>query len=298
MSGRNAVTLSILLALVLILTVSVAGAVPRSPVLGGLAPILILTVMTWYLIVLIVDRDRIIAALAAMFKLQGKPKPLDKTNFWLTIAVYAAILGLGMVALWTGLPQRILSRMQGIATNFISGSENTPSFRPQLGPIAGLLPTTPLIYYGILVTVAIVAVSFSLILGGVHLAYRARSSSSDNSEAEAEVKQQAAELVQQTITSLKSAKKYHETILQCYKKMCVILSNAGLETASEETAREFAESISTKLRVGDAAVTGLTFLFEEARYSNHKMSEEKRIMALNHLQFLQQALSANAGMST
>lgn len=135
MSGRNAVTLSILLALVLILTVSVAGAVPRSPVLGGLAPILILTVMTWYLIVLIVDRDRIIAALAAMFKLQGKPKPLDKTNFWLTIAVYAAILGLGMVALWTGLPQRILSRMQGIATNFISGSENTPSFRPQLGPI-------------------------------------------------------------------------------------------------------------------------------------------------------------------
>ena len=74
MSGRNAVALSVLLTLVLVLTVSVAGAVPKSPVLGGLAPILILTIMTWYLMVLIVDRDRIIAALAAMFKLQQKPE--------------------------------------------------------------------------------------------------------------------------------------------------------------------------------------------------------------------------------
>lgn len=296
MSGRNAVALSVLLTLVLVLTVSVAGAVPKSPVLGGLAPILILTIMTWYLMVLIVNRDRIIAALAAMFKLQQKQKPLEKTNFWLTVAVYAALFSLGIVALWTGLPQRILSRLQGISMNFISGSGNNSRLRPQLSPIAGLLPTTPIIYYGILVTVAIVAVSFILILGGVRLAYRARGLSSNDSEEE--VKEQAAELVQQTITSLKSAKKYHETILQCYKKMCEILSNAGLKTASEETAREFAESISTKLRIGDVAVTGLTFLFEEARYSNHEISEEKRIMALNHLQFLQQALSANAGMST
>jgi Domain of unknown function (DUF4129) len=295
MSGRNAVTLSILLTLVLILTVSVAGAVPRSPVLGGLVPILALTIMTWYLMVLIVDRDRIIAALATIFKLQQKAKP-PKMNFWSTVAAYAVLLSLGIIALWTGLPQRILSRIQGTAMNFTSGSANISPPRPQLGPIPGLLPTTPIIYYGIIVTVAIVAVSLSLILGGVRLAYQARRSSSNNSEAE--VKEHAAELIQQTVTSLKSAKKYHETILQCYKKMCEILSNAGLETASEETAREFAESISTKLRVGDAAVTGLTFLFEEARYSNHKISEEKRIMALNQLQFLQQALSANAGTST
>ena len=58
--------------------------------------------------------------------------------------------------------------------NFISGSENNSRLRPQLSPIAGLLPTTPIIYYGILVTVAIVAVSFILILGGVRLAYQAR----------------------------------------------------------------------------------------------------------------------------
>jgi hypothetical protein len=292
MSGKNAVVLSVLLTTILILTVSVVGAVPKSPVLGGLAPVLILTIMTWYLIVLIVDRDQIIAALAAMFKLQREPTPRE-TNFWLTVAVYAALFGLGIIAIWTGLPQRILTRLQGMVVTGIYGLGNTSALRPQLGPIAGLIPTTPILYYGILITVAIVAVSLTLILGGIRLAYRARGMRFIDSQVE--VKEQAAELVQETITSLKSTMKYHEIILQCYKRMCEVLSNAGLEAASEETAREFAESISSKLQIGKEAVTGLTFLFEEARYSDHEISEEKRITALSHLQFLQQALSANVG---
>ncbi|MGD0176250.1 MAG: DUF4129 domain-containing protein [Candidatus Bathyarchaeia archaeon] len=292
MSGKNAIVLSVLLTTILILTVSVVGAVPKSPVLGGLAPVLILTIMTWYLIVLIVNRDQIIAALAAMFKLQREPKPRE-TNFWLTVAAYAALFGLGIIAIWTGLPQRILTRLQGMAVIGISGIGNTSAPRPQLGPIAGLLPTTPILYYGILITGAIVAVSFTLILGGIRLAYRARGMRFIDSQVE--VKEQAAELVQETITSLKSTMKYHEIILQCYKRMCEVLSSAGLEPASEETAREFAENISSKLQIGKEAVTGLTFLFEEARYSNHEISEEKRITALSHLQFLQQALSANVG---
>jgi len=295
MSGRNTIVLSVLLTSILILTVSVVGSEPKSPVLGGLAPLLILTIMTWYLIVLIVDRDQIIAAIAALFKLQRKPEVHEKTNFWLTIAVYAALFGLGIIAIWAGVPQRILARLQGMVMTVISGSGNASGLRPQLGPIGGLLPTTPILYYGILVTVAIVAVSFTLILGGLRLAYQARGMSSIDSQEE--VKEQAAELVQETITSLKSARKYHETILQCYKRMCEILSNAGLEAASEETAREFAENISSKLQIGKEAVTGLTFLFEEARYSNHEISEEKRTTALSHLQFLQQALSANVGVS-
>jgi hypothetical protein len=291
MSGKNAIVLSVLLITILILTVSVVGAVPRSPVLGGLAPVLVLSIMTWYLVVLIVDRDQIIAALAAMFKLQREPKPRE-TNFWLTVAVYAALFGLGIIAIWSGLPQRILTRLQGMAVIGIYGSGNTSGPRPQLGPIAGLLPTT-ILYYGILITVAIVAVTFTLILGGIRLAYRARGMSFTDSQVK--VKEQAAEVVQETITSLKSTMKYHEIILLCYKKMCEVLSNAGLEAASEETAREFAENISSKLQIGKEAVTGLTFLFEEARYSNHEISEEKRITALSHLQFLQRVLSANVG---
>lgn len=295
MSGKNTVVLSVILTTILVLTVSVVGAGPRPPVLGGLAPVLILTIMTWYLIVLIVDRQQITAALAAMFKLQREPK-FQRTNFWLTIAVYAALFGLGIIALWTGLPQRILARLQGMTITEIPGSGNTSGPRPQLGPVAGLLPTAPILYYGIFVTVAIVAISLTLILGGVRLAFQTRRVTPTASQIEA--KEQAADLAQVTITRLKSTKEYHETILQCYKRMCEILSSAGLEIASEETAREFAESLSSKLQIGKDAVAGLTFLFEEARYSNHEISEEKRMTALTHLQFLQQALSTNVGVST
>lgn len=296
MSARNVISLSILLIVVLVLTGSVVGGVPASPVLGGLAPILILALMTWYLIILIVNRGDLIAGLAAIFKLRRRPESAP-TNLWLTIAVYAALFGLGIVAMWTGLPQRILSRLQEMATLTISGTQNTNKLPPsQSNPIAGLFPATPFIYYGILVSAAICVVSFTLILGGLRLAIKTRELGSDHSEEKMKVN--AVEVLWQTITRLKSAKEYHETILQCYKRMCEILSKAGLEAAPEETAREFAESISAKLHIGEEAVTGLTFLFEEARYSNHEISEDKRIMALNHLGLLQQALSPQAGMST
>jgi hypothetical protein len=295
MSARNVISLSILLIVVLILTGSVVGGVPASPVLGELAPILILALMTWYLIILIVNRGQLIAGLAAIFKL-GRRREFARTNFWLTIAVYAAMFGLGIVALWTGLPQRILGRLQEMATLAMSGTQNTNKLPPsQSNPIARLFPATPFIYYGILVSAAICVVSFTLIIGGLRLAIKSRELRSDRSEEKMKVN--AAEVLRQTITHLKSAKEYHETILQCYKRMCETLSQAGLEAAPEETAREFAESISAKLHIGEA-VTGLTFLFEEARYSSHEISEDKRIMALNHLGLLQQALSPQAGMST
>jgi hypothetical protein len=290
-SQKNTIVLLALLTAIAILTISVVGAEPKSPVLGGLAPVLILTIMTWYLIVLVVDRNQIIGALAAMFKIQRQPK-FQNTNFWLTIAVYAAIFVLGIVALWTGLPQRLLTRLHGFAVTAISGAGNAAGL-PQPGPIAGLLPVTPFLYYGILVAVSIIVISLVLILGGLRLAYQTRMTNAHHSQLDA--REQAADLVQETIAKLKSAKEYHDTIIQCYKRMCMILTNVGLGTVSEETAREFAEKASSKLQIGKDAVTGLTFLFEEARYSDHEISEEKRVMALSHLQYLQQAFSSNVG---
>ncbi len=279
--------------MILVLTGSVVGQVPRSPTLGGLAPILILALMTWYLLILIVHRGEIMTALAAILKLRRKTKP-DETNLWLTIAVYTTLIVLGIIALWTGLSQRILSRLQGMAIIF--GTENPSRPSSQLNPIAGNPWVTPFIYYGFFVSAAILTLSFVILLGGLSLALKTREVNPDDSELE--MKMNAAEVVRQTITSLRAAKAYHETILQCYKLMCKVLSSAGIEVEPAETAREFAESISTRLELGKDAVRGLTFLFEEARYSDHEISEEKRIMALNHLKSLEQTLSTNVGIST
>ena len=190
MSGKNVLALSVLMVVILILTGSVVGEIPRSPVLGGLAPILILTLITWYLIILVVNRDEITAGLAAIFRMRRKPEPVQ-ANFWVTVAVYAALLSLALIALWSGLPQRILSRIQEIA--MISGTENASRLLPRTNPIAGLLPATPFIYYGVLVSAAVFAVSFILLLGGLRLALKTGEMGTDDSSVE--MKMNAAEVV-------------------------------------------------------------------------------------------------------
>ncbi len=290
MSSRNIVALSALIAIILALTGSVVGSVARAPQLGGLAPLLILTLMTWYLILLIVNRKEIIAGIAAIFKVRNPE--FHRTSFRSTIIVYATVLSLGIIILWMGVPQRILSRMQGIITPL--GTGNGSSQTPP-NPLAGFFPSVAVVSLGVLVIAAIFVTSSILLIGGLRLALNSRQMRADDTSEE--VQEEAATIIQQTITALKAEKEYHEIIFQCYVKMCRILVKAGMELTPAETAREFAENISTKLHVGEKAVSGLTFLFEEARYSDHQISEEKRVQALGYLTSLQKALSPNVGMS-
>lgn len=290
MSGRKVVALSTLMAIILILTGSIVRGAAKPPLLGGLAPLLILTLMTWYLIILISNRKEIIAGVAAILKLHRKAE-FARPGFLSTIVIYAVLFSLGIIILWTGVPQRILSRVQGIITTLGAGNLSSP---PPLSPLAGVLPSATVIYLGVLVMAAIFVTSFILLISGLRIALNTKEMrANDTSE---EIEEEAAQVVQQTITALKGEKEYHEIILQCYMKMCTILARAGMELGPTETAREFAESISSKLQVGERAISGLTFLFEEARYSDHEISPEKRTMALHYLTSLQQALLANVGM--
>jgi hypothetical protein len=283
-----------LLLTILILTGVIAGANARAPpILGSLAPILALAFMTWYLILLIVNRDEIIAALAAILLSRHRDNE-PKANFLFTIIVYSIFIGIMILVLWSGLPQRFLNGLQGIIIQSTTGNQTSPP--PQITPIANLFPTAPIIYYGVFVFAAIFIVSLLLILRGVHSAFQSRQAVLQEHEEEIELKQEAFEAVQETIVRLKSSKEYHETICQCYQRMCKILSDAGLTISPTETAREFAEGISAKLGVGRDAVRGLTFLFEEARYSDHRINEEKRVTALSYLESLQQVLSSSVGL--
>ena len=294
MLGRNALALTALMTIVLTLTGFIVGGEAKPPLIGGLAPLLILTLLIWYLIILIVNRTEIIAGVATIFRLRRKQE-LARTSFLSTVVVYIVLFSLGIIVLWMGVPQRILGGMLGIITTL--GTGNTSNL-PQPNPLAGFFPSAAIISLGVVITAVIFVMSFILLIGGLRLALNTREIRADDSRRAME--EDATEVVQQTITALKAEREYHEyheIILQCYMKMCTILERAGMELSPAETAREFAESISTKLQVGEKAVSGLTFLFEEARYSNHEISEEKRIMALNYLRSLQQALSANVGMS-
>lgn len=289
MSSRNVFTLTALLTIILALTVIIGGrgaqpGPPKPPSLGWLAPVLILTLMTWYLIMLLSNRKEIIAGVAGVFKLGG-PREFVRTNFWATLAAYTLILLLGIVILWVGIPQRILGRIQELSSTQISAPA-------QANPTTGVAPPTAIVYLGGLLLAAIFITSFILLTAGIRLALSKREIQAD--EPRLGIKEEATEVVRQTITALKSERRneYHEMILQCYQKMCDILSKVGTEVSPTDTAREFAQNISSELHVDSNGVNGLTFLFEEARYSRHEISEEKRKMALDYLASLQLALSS------
>jgi hypothetical protein len=72
--------------------------------------------------------------------------------------------------------------------------------------------------------------------------------------------------------------------------MCETLSEKGHNIQPAQTPREFVQNVSRKLDLKADSVKGLTFLFEEARYSNHNIGDEKRGMALNYLRSLEHAL--------
>lgn len=282
--------LSALIAVILILTGAAARQVPRTPVLGELAPFLIVGFLTWYMIILIVDRNEIIAAIATLLKLGGQ-REWSRKGFWLTTVVYSTMLILIIVLLWVIFPQP-LKRIQEIVQQ-LSLSANTSAQNSEPNPIAEIVPASSFVYYTIAILAAIFFLSLILLLGGLSLAFKNREVKPDHSDLE--MKMDAMEVVQQAIVGLKSEREYHETILQCYKRMCMLLSGAGFGMAPAETAREFAETISTNLRIGAEAVKSLTFLFEEARYSSHEISEDKRMTALGHLESLERALSLKVG---
>jgi hypothetical protein len=76
--------------------------------------------------------------------------------------------------------------------------------------------------------------------------------------------------------------------------MCEVLSGRGFIIRADQTAREFASTVSKKLSLGNDAVKGLTFLFEEARYSDHVINDDQRRLAVNKLGSLENALSPGA----
>jgi len=70
-------------------------------------------------------------------------------------------------------------------------------------------------------------------------------------------------------------KPFSNPILELYKRVCEFLEKRGVENAPHLTAREFAEEVFRILGFESRKFYELTKLFEEARYSSHKITEEK-----------------------
>ena len=155
--------------------------------------------------------------------------------------------------------------------------------------IASAQTNPALLYYTLLVFGAVVLVSFGLFFGGLKTAYHMiREEHAPFPSVPARI--EASKVIQKAAMSLKLTGDYRETILNCYRQMCNVLSERGFGIEPTQTASEFAHSVSIRLGLGGSAVNGLTFLFEEARYSNHQIDDSRRAEAINQLETLERSL--------
>jgi hypothetical protein len=242
---------------------------------------------TLYLIGVLAYGRTIIEALAAFLgrgpRYEGQRTPtLLATIFgW---AILLSIIGL------------ILHYRTDLLQNMVGSLQQAGVLLSTLGAPAQIsqAPSSPtasnmiLFYYTIIVSGTIALVSFGLLFAALHKVYKdARLMSPVALE---RPKQEVLKVVQETLVNLHGSERFHEVILKCYKDMCLTLSERGYIIGATQTAREFAEGISSKLDLGVESVRGLTFLFEEARYSSHPITEKAREIALSHLNSLELAL--------
>jgi hypothetical protein len=289
MRYKQTVALVALLAIILALTGSAAKTGPGSPLIGALAPAIIPAVMTFYLILLLVNSKWIVEAIAAFFRSRPRHRA-EQTNPFVVILTYAIVIVLVVALLRSGLGQTFVTLLQEGARVF----SQTGTLSPATPEGLSAFPTSiALQYYIILMFVAIVVASSCLSILGLRRALT-YSNRFETIKEEGRLREQALEVVKQALTNLRESGKYQDTILECYRQMCKVLSDEGFRITPTQTAREFASNVSGKLRLGHDFVTGLTFLFEEARYSDHPINDEKRELAVNELHSLQRALASTS----
>jgi hypothetical protein len=276
-----------LLCVLTVFTVFALGHPVGSTMIGGYADLIAPALLTIYLLAVVANARVIMGLLAAYFLGKGKKEASGVKFLW-------AILGyaVGFALLVFVLRNTFLLRMFGVMENVITaGAAALHLTQAQNAPVLQSQGINPLLlYYTFIIFGAVVLVSFVLVMGGMHTAYEvARKGHGPTTTATARL--EALEVVQTAARNLRSSGDYRDTILNCYRQMCYVLSNYGFMTSPHETASEFSDGISEKLKLGVDSVKGLTFLFEEARYSDHEIDDAKRAKALDELESLERSLA-------
>jgi len=285
MLEKNQIASAILLCAIVLFTVFAVSASSKPVLIGSFARYLLPAILTIYLLLLVYSA-RMIMDLIASFLL-GKKQGERRGKSWMSIIGYA----IGTILLIFILRSRVLTNLVGIAETFIGATSTLKTAHGFTAPAISA-PSLYVINYLIVAFAAIILVSFALLMGGIHTAYRwARDDhvplTSDK------LKLETLRIIQRTVRDLRLTDDRRATILNCYREMCRVLSLHGFQTQLHETASEFSRAVSEKLGLGSDSVKHLTSLFEEARYSDHRIDDVKCVEALNQLETLERSLSSN-----
>lgn len=289
MPQKRWIASAVLVCLIAIFTAFAAGSQPKPVLIGDFAQYIFPALLTICLLVVLYNARVIIQAIAA--SLLGRREMEGATGkSWAVVLGYVISIILIIVLIRSVAMQRIIGAVQAaiVVTSAALRIGQASSL-----PAGVSSPNLYLYYYIALVFGAIVLVSFGLLIGGLRTAYSWAREERALPSIET-VRHDALMAVQRATKNLRLAGDYRETILNCYRQMCHVLSRHGFQIGLNETASEFSNSVSSELGLGGDSVRYLTFLFEEARYSDHQIDDTKRAKALNQLESLEHILEPSS----
>jgi hypothetical protein len=98
-------------------------------------------------------------------------------------------------------------------------------------------------------------------------------------------------VLSELMDKLETSDKTRRAIFNTYIKLLAILEHYGFIRKESETAREFEDAIQKALpQVSSKNLNSLTNLFEEARYSTHRMGKSHRSKAMKNLKYIRISL--------
>jgi len=104
-------------------------------------------------------------------------------------------------------------------------------------------------------------------------------------------KEEVSEIVRRTMEELWTGNDPRSSIIRCYGDMCSLLEKRpAIVDSPALTPREFLDEAEERIPVSKEGLEELTFLFEEARYSPHELSEEMVERAKTALESIQKEL--------
>lgn len=102
--------------------------------------------------------------------------------------------------------------------------------------------------------------------------------------------QEVADTIQRTIDALADGSDTRATVIRCYTDMCKVMAKYGVVEEEHLTPREFEKLAKDSLPVPDELIHDLVMVFEEARYSDHDMTDADSTRALSALEGMKSKL--------
>ncbi|MCK4757730.1 MAG: DUF4129 domain-containing protein [Thermoplasmata archaeon] len=97
------------------------------------------------------------------------------------------------------------------------------------------------------------------------------------------VAEEVGQTIQRAIDDMTTGTDVRSSIMRCYRDMCKLAAQHGISDEEHLTPREFESRIGSRLPITDEKLHDLILIFEEARYSDHSLSEEMRERAMKAL---------------